>query len=133
MVAVSESRATPRLMVLPEQFAICRLQPGSPVPDWAAPGGFLSVTCTPDEVSVVCPQERVPAGIVCEGGWRAIGLEGPLDLALVGVLASVLAPLAAAGVSVFAVSTYDTDYVLVKDGQLDRAVDALRDRGYQIS
>ncbi len=131
-MAVSKPRATPRLTVLPGHLAVCRLEPDSPIPKWVS-GDFLSVTRTPGELSVVCPQERVPAGILCEKGWRALGLEGPLDFALVGVLAPVLAPLAEAGVSVFAVSTYDTDYVLVEDDQLDRAVDALRGRGYEVS
>lgn len=129
---MSESGATPRLTVLPDHLAVCRLGPGSPIPEWAASGNFFSVTRTSGELSVLCSQGRVPTGIVREEGWRALGLEGPLDFSLVGVLASLLAPLAEAGVSVFAVSTYDTDYVLVKQSSLETVAMALRESGYEV-
>jgi hypothetical protein len=94
--------------------------------------GFLSITRTDDELSVVCPEEAVPEDTRSEGGWRVLGLEGPFEFSEVGVLASVVGPLAEADVSVFAVSTYDTDYVLVKEEQLEVAVAALRARGHEV-
>jgi hypothetical protein len=122
-----------RLRVLDEHLSVCRLHPGSGVSEWAVTGGFLSVTRTRDELSVVCPEAEVPEGVRSEGGWRALGLEGPFEFSEVGVLASVAAPLAEAGVGIFAMSTFDTDYVLVKEEQLESAVAALRGRGHEVS
>ena len=90
------------------------------------------MTRTEDELSVVCPEEYVPEDVSREPGWRALRLEGPLDLSMVGILSSVAAPLAEAGASIFAVSTFDTDYVLVKGSQLDLAVDTLRENGHRV-
>lgn len=90
------------------------------------------MTRTPEELSVVCSEEHVPEGVEAERGWRAFGLEGPLDFSIVGVLASVASPLAAAGISIFAVSTYDTDYVLVKGALLETATAALRKAGHEV-
>ncbi len=115
-----------------ESLAVCRLSPDSEVPAWATKGEFFSLTRTPDELSVVCPEKDVPTGVKSEGGWRALGIEGPLDFSLVGVLAAVTEPLAEAGVSVFAVSTYDTDYVLVREEKLRVAVSALHGAGHEV-
>ena len=128
----SAPNASLRLSVLEERLAVCRLDPGSEIPAWATPSSFFSVTRTPDELSVVCLEERVPAGITCEGGWRAIKLEGPFGFELTGVLASVAAPLAESEVGILAVATYDTDYVLVKESQLDLALSTLRERGHEV-
>jgi hypothetical protein len=124
--------ASLRLSVLGERLAVCSLDPRTQIPAWAASAPFFSVTRTFDELSVVCPEEHVPAGITCERGWRVLKLEGPLDFGLVGVLASVAAPLAESGVGVLAIATYDTDYVLVKEEQLDLATAALRERGHEV-
>jgi uncharacterized protein len=120
------------LTVLRKHLSICRLDAGAGVPAWAARASFFSVTRTEDELSVVCPGEVVPEGITQERGWRAIKLEGPIDLSMVGILASVASPLAEVSVSIFAVSTFDTDYVLVREGQLDLAVDTLRESGHRV-
>ncbi len=112
--------------VLDAEFAVCRLPAGSPVPPPPPGAPLYSVTVTSDEVSVVCPVESAPCDIPVEQGWRALKIEGPLDFSLVGILASVLNPLADANVTIFAMSTYDTDYVLVKDEQLRQALTALR-------
>lgn len=125
--------ASLRLVVLDERLAVCRLEPDAGVPAWATVGGFFSVTRTEDELSVVCPEEHVPEGTVCERVWRALKVEGPLDFSLVGVMASLAAPVAEAGVSIFALSTYDTDYLLVKEENLDLAVATLRERGHEVS
>jgi hypothetical protein len=120
------------LRVLPGTFAVCRLSPGAPPPAWASAGPFASITRTADELSVVCPDGEVPEGTRCERGWRCLRADGTLDLALVGVLASLLVPLAEAGVGVFAVSTFDTNYLLVRGADLGRAAEALRAAGHSV-
>lgn len=120
------------LNVLPGTYAVCRLAPDAEIPPWAEGPAFTSVTRTGDELSVVVEQMRVPAGVQCQAGFRTLKLEGPFDFSQVGVLASVLSPLAEAGVSIFAVSTYDTDYVLVKQGDLERARAALWEAGHVV-
>jgi hypothetical protein len=122
----------PGLKVLGERLSICRLGAEEEDPAWATRGPFFSVTRTRDELSVVCPEEVVPESISRERGWRALRLEGTFDLSMVGILASVASPLAEAGASIFAVSTFDTDYVLVREEQLDLAVDTLRASGHRV-
>jgi uncharacterized protein len=114
-------------------MSVCRLDATSIVPDCAIEGDFFSVTRTGDELSVVCPEEMVPDNERSEEGWRALKLEGPFEFSEVGVLASVAAPLAEARVGIFVVSTFDTDYVLVKEEQLESAVAALRGLGHVVS
>ncbi len=133
----SEDVTAPRpvltLTLLEGRLAVCRLDAASEVPAWAtgAPPLF-SVTRTAGELSVVCPEKFVPEGVGCERGWRVFELEGPFEFSEVGILSAVAAPLAEAGVGIFAVSTFDTDYVLVKEERLDLAVRALRGRGHGI-
>jgi hypothetical protein len=114
------------LIALDGRFAVCRLAAEALLPAWAAAGSFVSITRTPDELSIVCRREDVPDDVRCEPGWRCLRVVGMLDFALVGVLASLLAPLADAGIPVFVVSTFDTDYLLVKEDRLDAAVEILR-------
>lgn len=121
------------LLPLPGLLAICKLPPGAPVPAWAAGGPFVSVTRTSEELSIVCPQEAVPEGVVCEKSWRALRVAGSMPFELVGVLQSLVAPLAAAKVAVFVVSTFDTDYLLVKAVDFDRAVACLRAAGHSVA
>jgi hypothetical protein len=121
-----------RLVVLEDTFAVCRLEPEAPVPSWAAGGPFVSVTRTAAELSAVCPAIAVPEGVRCERGWRCLRVAGTLDLSLVGVLASLLGPLSGAGVAVFALSTFDADYLLVRQADLGRAVEALRQAGHAV-
>ena len=121
-----------RLQLLPDVYAVCRLDTNAPVPDWATRGPFFSITRTPDELSVVCPEVLVPYGVDSERGWKALAVEGPLDFSLTGILASLAAPLARNGISIFALSTYDTDYVLVKEGQIAEAVQVLCAEGYDV-
>ncbi len=117
-----------KLSILPETLAICRLGRDAPFPAWALAGGFVSLTRTAEELSVVCLQANVPEGVQQDGGWRCLKVEGPLDLSLTGVLASLAMPLAHEGIGVFAISTYDTDYVLVKREDLEKAAKVLRER-----
>ena len=128
----SKPYAPLRLSVLDERLAVCRLDPLADLPPWATAAPFYSATRTPGELSVVCPEELVPDGVTCEGGWRALKLDGTFEFGQVGVLVSVSAPLAEARVSIFVLSTFDTDYVLVKEPELDAAVAALRDHGHEV-
>ncbi|CAN5877688.1 hypothetical protein BH23ACT11_BH23ACT11_19410 [soil metagenome] len=121
-----------RLSVLEDRFAICRLKSDTAVPDWALEDGFCSITRTPDELSIVCREQNVPEGLRAEDGWRALKVDGPLDLSLTGVLASILEPLAEAGISIFALSTFDTDYILVRDHKLEDSIAALREAGHRL-
>lgn len=120
------------LYVLPVELAVCRLPAGEAIPAWALRGEFFSVTRAPGELSVVCPQQNAPPDARAERSWRAFQVAGPLDFSLVGVLSGLAACLAGAGVSLFALSTYDTDYVLVRAHDLVRAVSALRAGGYRV-
>jgi len=120
------------LRLLAGRFAVCRLAVDARVPEWAA-GDFSSVTRTPDELSAVCREDAVPDGVKCERGWRVFQVAGPLEFSLTGVLAAIAGPLADAGVSIFAISTFDTDYVLVKDEVLAKAVEALKGAGHRVS
>jgi hypothetical protein len=121
------------LSVLPDSLAVCRLGPDDAVPPWSRTGTFHVVTQTPSELSIVCAERSVPDGVTANCGWRAIAVAGTLDFALTGVLASLASPLAGAGVSIFAISTYDTDYVLVKQDTLDRALAALSAAGHRVA
>lgn len=118
----------------PDRFAVCRLDPGATRPAWLASSSpvLRSVTRTATELSIVCSEAAVPAAVRAERGFRALRVRGTLDFALVGVLSSLLAPLAAAGVSVFVLSTFDTDWLLVRENALDRALAALRAAGFAI-
>jgi hypothetical protein len=120
------------LEVLDATFAICRLDPDAPLPGWAGSGPFVSITRTEEELSVVCPQDVVPEGVQCDQGWRCLRVAGTLDFALVGVLASLLVPLADAAISIFTVSTFDTDFLLVKEEKLDRAIEVVTEAGHAV-
>lgn len=113
------------------RWAVCRLAPDEPVPSWAWTG-FCSVTRTPHELSIVCPQEHVPAGIQAERDWACLQLQGPFAFTLTGVLAAFLQPLADAWVPIFALSTYDTDWVLIPASRLNEALRALASAGHDL-
>jgi len=120
------------LSVLPDRLAICRLPADSPVPAPPAEGGLWSVTRTRDELSLVLPLAEAPKEGRIEPGWRALQVAGPLDFSLTGILAALAAPLAEAGISLFAISTFDTDYVLVREVDLERAQAVLRAAGHRM-
>ena len=119
------------LTILPDTFAICRLDADA-IPAWATASSFFSITRTAEELSIVCLQSDVPDGIKCEKDWRCFKLTGPIPFTTVGVLASLVQPLAEAGISVFAISTFDTDYLLVKAAYFKRAIDALRQHKFSL-
>ena len=99
---------------------------------WATRGAFYSITQSNEELSIVCSQGDVPSGVHAERGWRALKVKGPLDFGLTGILASLASPLAQAGISIFAVSTFDTDYVLVKQETLGEATQVLSSSGHEV-
>lgn len=125
------------LDLLPGEYAVCRLPAGTTVPDSLSRGlddkSVVSVTWSPDETSIICPAGLVPPDASAESAWRCLRVVGPLDFALVGVLASLVGPLADARVSVVTFSTYDTDYVLVPTVQLANARDALTRAGHRVA
>lgn len=119
------------LQLLPDRLAVCRLAAGAESPDWVS-GRFTSITHTARELSIVCDEHAVPADVRCERGWRALEVEGPLDFGLTGILSSLASPLAEADVSIFAISTFDTDYVLVRSENLPRAIGVLEMSGHSV-
>ena len=119
------------LEVLPGSMAICRLDANADVPNWAI-GDVVSITRTPDELSIVCFEDNVPQNIQSETGWRCLRVAGPLDFSMVGVIASLTSTLAKANISVFVISTFDTDYLLVKKSDLKAAVESLGEAGHVI-
>jgi uncharacterized protein len=120
------------MKLLKESLAVCRLNKNDTIPTFATKGEFFSITKTEDELSIVCSCEVVPEGVKCEKDWRALKIEGPLDFSLIGILSSISSILAKNKVSIFAISTYDTDYILVKNKDLDNAIIALEKENYNI-
>jgi aminoglycoside 6'-N-acetyltransferase I len=121
-----------RLLEVVGPFAVCKLPTGLSLPLWATTGDLFSVTRTADELSVVCRNEAVPEGVVCERDWRCLRVAGAMPFTLVGVLAALTTPLAKAGASIFAVSTFDTDYLFIKAGDWEKAMAALRVAGHVV-
>lgn len=118
------------LRVLPDRLAVARMAPDAAWPIPSRRGGLVSITRTADELSIVCPEDDVPAEAAkVERGWHALEVLGPLDFAMVGVMSALTRPLADVGVAVFVVSTFDTDYILVHASALETAVKALRAAG----
>jgi hypothetical protein len=120
------------MKLLKEKYGVCRLDKKDLIPAWAQEGEFFSITKTLDELSIVCIEDNIPRDIKCEKDWRILKIEGPLDFALIGILASISTILAQKGISIFAISTYDTDYILVKDSEIDNAIEALVNENYEI-
>ncbi len=122
-----------RFTVLEGTWAVARLSPLAPLPPWAfSTAAFTTVTRTDDELSIVCPEKCVPAGTQVEAGWSVIKLLGPFPSSQSGVLASFAFPLAANGVSIFAVSTFETDYILIRPTDLAKACDVLVRSGHKM-
>lgn len=120
------------LQILDERLGIAQLSPDAPFPPWLPADGFVSATRTAGELSIVCTEAAIPSGVRCERGWRGLQVEGPLDFALTGILARLTAPLANAELSIFALSTYDTDYLLVRADALNDAVRVLKASGHRV-
>jgi uncharacterized protein len=121
------------LMILPHKYAVCRLDPNGYIPHWALLGDdFVSLTRTREELSVVCMQENVPQeGTRAERGWHCIKVLGPFDFSVTGIHASLAVPLAETGISVLAIATYETDHILVKEPDLEKAIKTLEQAGHR--
>ena len=120
------------LEVIQGTYAVCQMPTGGGDMRWINKSGFWSVTETDEEVSVICLDECLPERMSKESGWALIRVAGPLDFSLVGILSSILTPLAESGISVFTLSTFNTDYIMVKHTQLAQAVSVLAYSGYSI-
>ena len=118
---------------LPGPYAIVRLAPDASIPDWATRGDFTSITRTADELSIVCPADNVPPDVDSPHRWICLKLEGPFPFELTGVLLSFIEPLSKNGVPIFAISTFDTDYVLLQEDHMGNVMDILREAGHQLA
>lgn len=118
------------LIEYPESFVIIRLSPEDEVPSWATRGRFTSITRTPEELSVICPEHSIPTTQSAERGWYLLGCDGPFSFDAVGILAELTAVLSNANIPLLAVATYDTDYILTRDQTATRA--ALKNAGHEI-
>ena len=125
------------LDLLPEEYAVCRLPAGSRIPSSLAGGpdekSVVSLTWAPDELSIICPSDRVPDGAETDSAWRCLRVAGPFELALPGLVASLIGPLAEARVTIVTFSTYTTDYLLVPSVRLGEAIDTLIAAGHRIA
>jgi hypothetical protein len=122
-----------RISLLAPTMAICKLGPDADLPAWAVRDPFFAATRTEEELSIVCPEKAVPGPVFCDKGWRCLKIEGPFDLAETGVLCAFARPLAEAKISIFALSTFNTDYLLVQEKDLDRTLQVLSQEGHRIT
>lgn len=121
------------MTILKGKYAVCKANNTASIVDLSRNNEFFSITKTPDEISIVCSQDSIPANeFKCEKNWKIMKVEGPLDFSLVGILASISTVLAKQGISIFVISTYDTDYILIKDKDLEIAINALISEGYHV-
>ena len=120
------------LKLLDKKYAVCSLDKGGVVPHNLMKGDFFSLTKTEDELSLVCLEENITENIKYEGEWRILKIEGPLDFSLVGILAKISSLMAGSQIPIFAISTYDTDYILIKENNINRAIEELRKNNYNI-
>ena len=127
---MSEIKLT--ISLLDGLFAVCQLPPDTPIPEWVIKGVLYSITRTGEELSLVCCESNVPGSVNCERGWRCFKVKGPLDFSLTGIMASISGALARAGISLFPISTFDTDYFLIKGEKIDAAIQALKDDGHRV-
>lgn len=118
--------------VLPERFGICRFDPNVSIPDWALTSRFYSITQTQEEVSIVCHEGVIPQEIRYEKGWRCLKVQGPIDFSEIGILSSLAQPLASKNVAIFALSTYDTDYLFVREKDLSKTIETLSQEGFLV-
>lgn len=121
-----------KIRIMPGTYGICRLDKDSPIPPWATNSCFVSATRTSEELSVVCEAKDIPHDVQCERPWNILEVVGPLDFSLTGILAGLSTALAREEVSIFAISTYNTDYLLVRQGDLKKALDALEAEQFEV-
>lgn len=127
------------MTLLLNKYAVIKLNPYQPIPEWAnvnySNKELLSITYTEEELSIVCPERNIPVTELnlVEKTWNCLKVEGPLDFSLTGILSSLINPLAEEGISIFAISTYNTDYLLIKENKIDQAMQILIKQGHEIS
>lgn len=130
---LSDTMKNLNLVLLTPKFAVCQFHPDKHIPYWALMGDFVPLTRTAEELSIVCEQDNVPEDIEAERGWRCVKVEGAFDFSVSGVNASLVVPLAEAEISVLAIATYATDYLLIKEKDVERALQVLKQAGHYIS
>ena len=123
---------TLNLLLLPHTYAVCQFHPDKHIPYWALMGDFVSLTRTNEELSIACQEDNVPDDIEAERGWRCLQVQGAFDFSAAGVHASLAIPLAEADISVLAIATYATDYLLIKEKNVERALQVLEQAGHYI-
>lgn len=121
-----------KLKLIQESYAVCRLDVKEELPSWCNWDSFISITKTDDELSIVCEEKDIPNDILCEKGWRILKILGPLDFSLIGILSEISSLLAVNKISIFAISTYDTDYILVKNNLIKKAITVLSEGNFEI-
>ncbi|MEL4305361.1 ACT domain-containing protein [Methanococcoides sp. LMO-2] len=121
------------LTLLKNKFGVCRLEGDNSIPEWADSNEICSITRTAEELSIVCPEENIPSGIICEKDWKCLKVEGPLDFSLIGILARISNLLAEEKISIFVISTYNTDYILVREADVKATIEKLSANGYMVS
>jgi hypothetical protein len=121
------------LSLLPHKYAVCQFHPDKHIPYWALLGNFVSLTRTHEELSIVCQQDKVPEDIEAERGWRCLQVQGAFDFTVAGVNASLAIPLAEADISVLAIATYATDYLLIKEENVEQALQVLGQAGHYVA
>jgi hypothetical protein len=132
-VSFGVMRTALTLCVEPGSFAVCQVRPHEAIPDWGTKSAFFSVTRTAEELSIVCTDRGdIPETVRSERGWRMLRVAGTQPFTATGVLSSILDPLADAAIGIFAISTFDTDYVLVKSANFERAIAILKGAGHSI-
>ncbi|WP_066892270.1 ACT domain-containing protein [Clostridium nigeriense] len=120
------------LKLLKDKYSVCRLNKNDEIPKWIFQEEFFSITKTDEELSVVCLQDKIKENIKCEKDWRILKIEGPLDFSLIGILSRISTLMANNGISIFAISTYDTDYILIKEESINKAIEVLENNNYNI-
>ena len=121
------------LSALKDSYSICKLDPNSDVPGWEQEGDFYSISRTTNELSIICDRRNIPENINCEHNWRVLMIEGPFEFEEIGILNSITKPLAEANISLLTISTFDTDYILIKENYFSEAIKTLESAGQVIS
>lgn len=121
------------LKLLKDKYSVCRLNKDDEIPKWIFNEEFFSITKTEDELSIVCLQDKIKEDVKCERDWNILKIEGPLDFSLIGILSKISTLMANNNISIFAISTYDTDYILIKEESIDKAIEILENNNYNIN
>jgi hypothetical protein len=127
-----QERQRLKFRVLPADYAVVRLAADAAIPGWAIEGDFTSITRTLEELSIVCPTINLPSNVESQYRWIRLKIEGPFPFSLTGVLVSFIQPLSDNAIPIFAISTFDTDYVLIQEDFQTRAVDVLTRAGHEL-